>query len=215
MRSRVEAGYTRPIRLVFSGRFHPMKGVDHLPAVAEALERRGVPFELHLFGGGELDEVIRARVSERGLSSRVAFHGSVDFATELVPWLREHADLFVCCHRQGDPSCTYLETLACGVPIAGYANEAWRGMLREAPGIGVATPMNDVEALATAIARLAASPEALLEASINALGFAKKHLFESTFARRIAQLRRLAEEAERDRFDGRAADPREATAASS
>lgn len=33
------------------------------------------------------------------------------------------------CHRQGDPSCTYLETYACGMPIVGYNNQAHQGIL--------------------------------------------------------------------------------------
>ncbi len=200
--ARVDAGRGRPIRLVFSGRFHTMKGVDHLPEVAAALVRLGIPFEMHLFGAGELDDALREQTSKLGLADHVVFHGAVDFAEELVPWVRANADLFVCCHRQGDPSCTYLETLSCGVPIAGYANEAWEGLLREAPGVGVAVRMDDPKALAEAVARYAGDPHALRAASVAALDFASQHLFAPTFERRVEQLRRVAEEGVKARRRG-------------
>jgi colanic acid/amylovoran biosynthesis glycosyltransferase len=31
-------------------------------------------------------------------------------------------DVFVCCHIQIDPPCTYLESYGAGLPIVGYAN---------------------------------------------------------------------------------------------
>ena len=52
----------RPLRLLFSGRFIPMKGVDHLPAVAACLVRLGVPFEMTMFGGGDLEPRLRADI---------------------------------------------------------------------------------------------------------------------------------------------------------
>ena len=44
--------------------------------------------------------------------------GVVDFETELVPFTRQNADIFLGCHRQSDPSCTYLEAMGCGVAVA-------------------------------------------------------------------------------------------------
>jgi colanic acid/amylovoran biosynthesis glycosyltransferase len=197
VRRRVAGSGDRALRLVYSGRLHPMKGVDHLPEVAAALMRRDVPFELHVFGEGPLGSVLRERVRHLGLEDRVVFHGVVDFASQLVPFVREGADLFVCCHTQGDPSCTYVETLACGVPIVGYDNEAFGGILRDAGRVGVAAPKNDPEAVAKAIERYSRDRRMLLEHSLEALSFASKHLFEQTFGRRAEHLERLATAAPR------------------
>jgi colanic acid/amylovoran biosynthesis glycosyltransferase len=180
-----------PIRLVFSGRFSPMKGADHVIEVARRLDEHEVPFTLDLFGGGPLEPSMRAAVTALGLDAHVRFHGVRDFATELMPFVREHADLFVCCHRQGDPSCTYVETFAAGVPIVGYANEALRGLLTRVDA-GVSVPMDDPEALAITIAGLADDHERLARMSHAARTFARGHIFAPTFARRVAQLVALA-----------------------
>ncbi len=197
VRARAEGGADGPIRLVYSGRLHPMKGVGALPDVAAGLVARGVAFELDVFGDGPLREPLAARIRKLGLERRVTLRGVADFESELVPWVRDHADLFVCCHPQGDPACTYVETLACGVPVVGYDNEALAGILRKAPRVGAVVPTGDVAAMAATIERYARDRALLVDQSIEALAFASRHLFEETFARRAEQLERLALEAER------------------
>lgn len=183
----------KPLRLLFSGRLAPMKGADDLPKLAKALRARGVPFHLDICGAGSLEEQMKRDVERDGLTSFVTFRGVLDFATELLPFVRDEIDLFVCPHRQGDPSCTYLETFACGVPIAGYANEAFAGLLARAE-VGESVPINDVEGLATLVERFA-RPESLpaFEQMCNAaLVLAREHTFEKTFSRRIEHLRAIA-----------------------
>lgn len=196
VRARAGARADSSMTLVYSGRLHAMKGVRDLPEVASALARRHVDFELHVFGDGPLGPALRARVRELGLERKVIFRGVADFSRELVPWVRENADLFVCCHAQGDPSCTYLETFACGVPIVGYANEAFDGLLRKVPRGGLAVPVHDPEALAGAVESYCRNRAMLVEHSLEALAFASEHLFERTFARRVHQLERVAAGAE-------------------
>ena len=176
-----------PLRLVFSGRLIGMKGADHLPAFAAELRRLGVPFTLEICGAGNLEVDIRAQLNRLDLYAQVRFRGCLDFKTQLMPLLQDEIDLFVCPHRQGDPSCTYLETLACGVPIVGYANEAWSGLL-ELSGCGKQVTLDDYKLLASAVARLHADREAIAKLSLKAWDFAQDHTFEATFARRIEHL---------------------------
>jgi len=178
-----------PLRLAFSGRFVEIKGVDHLVQVARHLVKAGVEFQLDLFGDGPLAEGIRAETDRTGLSEYVKMRGVLDFATELVPTLSRDIELFVCPHRQGDPSCTYLETMSCGVPIVGYDNEAFAGLTRTS-GLGWTTPLDDPRALATRIVDLARDRAALRQAGIESLRFARVHTFDRTFARRIEHLRK-------------------------
>jgi glycosyltransferase involved in cell wall biosynthesis len=140
------------IRLAFSGRLIAIKGADHLVEVAAELKQRGTAFEFLICGGGELEKEMRDRVRALSLEEEVRFMGNLDFATELMPLLRERVDLFVCCHRQGDPSCTYLETMGCGVPIVGYANAAFRGVV-ETSGAGWTVPMDHPGAMAKELRR--------------------------------------------------------------
>jgi len=103
--------------------------------------------------------------------------------------VRETVDVFVCCHRQGDPSCTYLETMACGVPIAGYANEAFRGVSVESSA-GWMSPMGDTQHLARRLGGM--TGDEVAGHAARSLAFAREHTFEREFSRRMAHARRLA-----------------------
>jgi colanic acid/amylovoran biosynthesis glycosyltransferase len=184
-------GRGEPLRLGFSGRLEALKGADHLIAVARCLAEARVPFSLDIFGTGSLEGPMRQELAKAGLERQVTMHGAVDFQTALVPFFRSQVDLFVCCHRQSDPSCTYLEAMACGVAIAGYGNGALLGLLEHAK-VGVASPMGQPARLAQAIAGLAGDRARLGEMMRNALALASAHDVSSTFSRRVQQCLRLA-----------------------
>lgn len=179
------------LRLLFSGRLHPIKGAHHLLPMAEHLRRMGVDFELVIAGDGPLRPELERQIQQRGLHPQVQCLGALDFATELMPLLRETVDLFVCPHLQGDPSCTYLETLSGGVPIAGYPNEAWQGLQRRSQA-GVVCRGSQPQALAEAVAALLSTPDRLTDLSTRALAFAASHLFETEFDARISHLQRVS-----------------------
>jgi len=188
VQARVERnGRAGHLRLVFSGRLDRIKGADHLVDVALELRRLGIPFELAICGDGELRPAIEQRLRQHGLMACVQVRGTLDFETELVPLVRDWADLFVCPHRQGDPSCTYLETLGCGVPIVGYANEAFAGVVRHSRA-GWLVPLDQPRRLAEAIVEVAADRAALAAASTRALTFGAQHRFEPTFETRARHL---------------------------
>lgn len=180
-------GEGRPLRLVFGGRLIGMKGVLELPVVARYLVQAGVPFTLDIFGSGPLSGALASRIAALGLSDRVALRGVLDFDSGWIPHLKENADLFVCCHPQGDPSSTYPEVMSCGVPIAGYGNEALGGIVA-ASGAGWVVPVFDAPALARRIAGLDRDRPAIVEAARRARDFAARHAFEATFAARAAHL---------------------------
>jgi hypothetical protein len=177
-----------PLRLVFGGRFVPMKGVLELPKVASELMRRGVDFTLEIVGGGPLEPALRAAIDAAGLGDRVWITPPLDFRTGWVPKLETEADLFLCCHPQGDPSSTYPEVMSCGVPIVGYANEAFLGVVRHSQA-GWHAPMFDVGGLADHFERLDRDRQAIVEAARRARAFALRHAFEETFRRRAEHLR--------------------------
>jgi glycosyltransferase involved in cell wall biosynthesis len=180
-----------PLRLAFSGRLTAIKGADHLPVVAAELRRRGIAFTMDLFGGGDQENQLRRMIENQGLSRQVRLRGVVDFATELMPEMARNIDLFVCCHRQGDPSCTYLETMSCGTPIVGYDNEAFRGIVTRS-AVGWISPMDDPAALAQTIANLDADRPSLAHAAVAARKFAAGHVFEEIMAARIEHIKMCA-----------------------
>ncbi len=168
-----------PLRIVHSGRREPMKGAQDLLPVARNLAAMGVDFTLDVFGTGSLEGDLRAEVG-----GHLRLHPPVDFETGLVPWMRGNADLFLSCHRQSDPSCTYLEAMGCGVPVIGYRNAMWRAMQQDS-GAGWVVPMADTKAMAGRIAQLNHDRSALVEHAERALYFASHHDFETEFARRM------------------------------
>ena len=183
----VQLSQKKPLRLAFSGRLEPMKGVAHLPRIAHELRELGVPFHMSIFGDGRERSSIGAEVRRLQLEGQVELRGVVPFKQQLVPWVRDNVDVFVCPHLQGDPSCTYLETFACGVPIAGFDNEALRGLLALAP-TGWSVPSKDDRRLAARLAELDRDRSRIAEASRAALEFARDHTFEKTFKRRTDHL---------------------------
>jgi len=178
----------RPLRLLFSGRLARVKGCSHLLDVAKELRRLNVDFHLSICGDGELRQAMSRTIQREQLSQCVGLNGVLEFRNQLLPFVKSEIDLFICCHPQGDPSCTYLETMSCGVPIAGYANEAFEGIVRFSQ-CGWTVPVNRPVELARTIAGIRKTPESLLENSLAALAFAKQHTFEQTFRRRVGHLR--------------------------
>lgn len=177
----------RPLRLVFGGRLVAMKGVLDLVGLAERLMERGLDFEFEVFGRGPLEGELQRAAAAKKLGPRFRLRGALEFETGWIPMLKREQDLFVCCHPQGDPSSTYPEVMSCGVPIAGYDNEAFRGIV-ERSGSGWLVPIHDIDALAAKIVQLDRDRAAIARAARLAREFALAHAFQPTYARRVQHL---------------------------
>jgi colanic acid/amylovoran biosynthesis glycosyltransferase len=182
----------QPIRLAFSGRLIRMKGADDLIELAGLLKDRNIKFKMAIYGTGDLEGDMVDKINDMRLNSEVNMAGVVDFYNELLPEIKGNVDLFVMLHRQSDPSCTYLETLSCGIPIVGYENKAFSGLLAR-EDVGWGKKIDDLHGIADIIEHLNNSREQIKEKSINSVNFSCSHDFESTFQKRIEQLRLLVE----------------------
>jgi len=177
----------KPLRLAFSGRLIKIKGADDLINVAQLLSHAGVDFIFSIYGTGDLDTYMQNQIIQKKLTEKVFLKGSVDFHSALLPALKVHTDLFVCLHKQGDPSCTYIETLSCGLPIVGYDNQAFIGILSK-KDIGWSAPINDTKAIARIIGLLDNDRHLIAKKAQNSIEIAKENDFETTFTRRINHL---------------------------
>ena len=81
--------------------------------------------------------------------------------------------------------------MACGVPIIGYANDAWRPLAGVSEA-GWAVPNSEPEVMANKIAQLDRSEYDIENAARHALHFAEDHTFDKTFRRRIDHLKGIA-----------------------
>ena len=174
-----------PLRLGFSGRLIKMKGADHLVEIAYQLKALHVPFSFDIFGSGDLLPLMQEKIDRYQLNNTVRLRGAVNYSTELVPLMKANVDLFICCHRQSDPSCTYLETYACGVPIIGYNNKAHQGILAR-HDVGWAIKMNDIKGCVDLIAHLTKDRHEIKDKAIRAVHFARENTSEIMFESRIS-----------------------------
>ena len=170
------------LNLAFSGRLIPQKGfADALAAFTEA-RRRGLDAVLHVFGDGD----------QRGMipddDPHVEYHGLVSYEQDWVPFMTEKVDALLIPHRQGDPSCTYLEGMGCALPFVSYDNDTARHLVTVSHA-GWTAPLGDVRGLAERLLRLQDEPGALAAAQDAALAFARQHTFETEYARRAEHLR--------------------------
>jgi glycosyltransferase involved in cell wall biosynthesis len=171
---------SRPLRLVYSGRYENMKGaLQAVQGVRAALER-GADVEMDCYGAGSLAEPMRRVAATSG--GRIRIHDAIAFE-ELVAHTRQF-DLFICCHIQSDPSCTYLESMGSGLAVLGYANGMW-SELAQRSGAGMVLEKNSPSSLADAIIRTAGDLRGLRDWSRNAINFARQHTFERESQLRI------------------------------
>ena len=182
----------KPLKLAFSGRLIKMKGADHLIQLASILKERKTAFHMTIYGAGDLENWMSQEIEKQSLSDSVYMTGALDFNDELIPDIKENVDVYVILHRQSDPSCTYLETLSCGIPIVGYGNKAFTGLLDQAD-VGWLANMDDVTGVADIVERLSQNRAEIKEKSVNGIEFARQHDFETTFKNRINHLVDLTE----------------------
>ena len=189
----------RPLRLLFSGRYERVKGADDSVRVAIECLKRGLDIELHTYGQGSLRDTMRQLASQSPVSNRIHVHDAIPYP-ELVQRAREF-DLFVCCHIQSDPSCTYLESFGAGLPIVGYANRMWQRLSASSES-GYASPIGRPAAVADDVARLIADATMLAEMSRRARAFALDHTFEREFSLRTDAIKKELARTEWDKAPG-------------
>jgi colanic acid/amylovoran biosynthesis glycosyltransferase len=190
LRERLTSRADRSPRLIYAGRYHTMKGALDVIKVGIELDRLGVDFQLDLYGKGPLREQMESLASGSKAGGKIKIYDAVAYRPDLQR-IAKQADLFICCHVQGDPSCTYLEMFACGVPIVGYANEMWSPLARDS-GAGEVVPRGDYKALAETVARMVGTLR-LEELSLRARDFAAANTMEIAWDRRVSHLAALVQ----------------------
>jgi colanic acid/amylovoran biosynthesis glycosyltransferase len=148
-------GPDRPLRLLSVGRLEWKKGHEVALVAVRQLLDAGVPVDYRIIGGGAYEEALRWTRAELGLEGAVTLEGAVDHATvrERLAW----ADVLV------HPSATegfgnaVLEAQAAGIPVVCSDADGLPDNVE--PGVtGIVVARRDPEALADALAALAADP---------------------------------------------------------
>lgn len=151
-----------PLRLVYLGRLAKDKGLDELLTGLALACARGVRAELVIAGAGPEEPRLRRLVAAAGLDSTVSFSGPVfgDAKTQLFA----RSDVFVLAsYGEGLPY-ALLESMAAGVPPIVTAVGAMPDVVTENVH-GLFVPLRDPDAIARAIASLAADRALLAQMS--------------------------------------------------
>jgi glycosyltransferase involved in cell wall biosynthesis len=148
-----EADRNRPIRFLFMGRLGQRKGVYDI--LESARQLRSETVQIRLYGDGEAD-AIQARISQEGLSDKVAVCGWID-GHQKDATFRQADVLLLPSYHEGLPI-SVLEAMAYGLPVV--ATDV--GGIAEAVQDGVNGYLiqpGECERLAERMDRLAGSPE--------------------------------------------------------
>lgn len=84
---------TEELRVLWAGRFLPLKHPEYAVLAAKRLRSMGTPFRIDMVGAGEREEEIRRMLREEGLEDRVSLHGFLP--PERVRGMMENAHIFL------------------------------------------------------------------------------------------------------------------------
>jgi glycosyltransferase involved in cell wall biosynthesis len=128
------------------GRLHANKGFDILLAALAQAQR----LHLWLAGDGELLSALRRQAAALGVAARVRFLGWRDD----IPALLAAADFLVCPSRHEPLGNVVIEAWAAGLPVVATASEGPGALIVDGES-GLLVPVDDADALARAMIRLA------------------------------------------------------------
>lgn len=176
-----------PLNILYVGRADAMKGpMDWIKAL-EKLAARRVDFRARWIGEGAQIDALRQRIVAAGLSDRVSAPGFLVDRQAIYTALRQ-ADVLLFCHKTPESPRVLIESLVSGTPIIGYRGD-FAEELTEAHGGGVLVPLDDVDALSDALAKVAGDPARLAALMQAAAADGAVFTDESVFAHRSQIIR--------------------------
>ncbi|MBM3474716.1 MAG: glycosyltransferase family 4 protein [Armatimonadetes bacterium] len=146
-----------PIRLVYVGRFDPVKGVYDLPKVARELQARGVDYRLGIYGG--TDARLAAQLEAAGAGDRALICGWIP--NDEVRLRLAEADVLLLPSRTEALPVAIIEALAAGVVPISYRGIGGPDEMIADGLDGFLAPLGDVKAVADRIAELSRDPDRL------------------------------------------------------
>jgi glycosyltransferase involved in cell wall biosynthesis len=139
---------------VYTGRLHPLKGLDNLIEAWSVVAARRPDARLWIVGDGPERAALWRQIADAGLDGRVVLAGSFDTVDEFLA----AADLFVLPSLEEGMSMSLLEAMAAGLPVVASDIPGNRAIVQHEVE-GLLTPPRDPDSLAMAIERILADRE--------------------------------------------------------
>ena len=132
------------------------KGYEYALLAIRLLLDQGIPAHFHIIGDGQDYSRLLYTIGDLNLEGKVHLHGRL--APLEVRHRLQEADAFLLSSLSEGISNAVLEAMACGLPVVTSECGGMREAVRD--GVeGLVVPVRDPEAMAAALARLAADPE--------------------------------------------------------
>lgn len=170
----------RKKEIVTVGRLQPVKNQKMLIEAFAVFEKEFPEYTLHLYGKGPLEEELKCKAKELGISKKVLFHG---FSKQVDKDIRE-SGMFILPSNYEGISNSMVEALALGLPVIVTDCPIGGGKMyiRDNEN-GLLIPVGGVKELVVAMKRIAADNEFAQQLSENAKKVRQEYSIE-----RIANL---------------------------
>jgi glycosyltransferase involved in cell wall biosynthesis len=189
-----EGARTEEPTFLYLGRLRRYKGIHFVVRAVAALRDRGVRVRLLVGGRGEHEPELRRESAQLRVDDRVEFLGYVSEERKRELFRSVWANVFPS-PKEGW-GITSLEAAACGTPTVASDSPGLReSVLHDRTGLLV--PHGEVDALAGALGRLAASREEVERLGKGALAFAQHFTWDRTADETEAHLREVVARASR------------------
>ncbi len=140
------------INLLYVGRIVSRKGLQYLLKAFKKIRKDFPKTELTILGEGPMKKKMKEYVKNNNLGKSVSFKGEI-IGKEKIKYY-QNADIFCAPYSDESFALTVLEAMACGLPIVGFRNEAFKEILKDYPYQEFLVDSKDVGQLAKALKKL-------------------------------------------------------------
>ena len=141
-------------QILWVGRFVPGKGIECLIDAFSILVRKNQHYRLTMVGKGPLEEKIKHKIRDLGLSQHISLRNFVPNSE--IHQLYQDSDVFVLTSLDEGVPRTILEAMACGIPVISTKLPQLVDIIE---ACGLTVPIGDPQAVADAVFRITTSPE--------------------------------------------------------
>ena len=170
-----EKNIRHTVKLIFSGRIEPNKGIENIISILEKVDNKGINFEFTFVGGGDIN-FYKKMLSKINIKSKISFIGWVKQREVFDFFSKSHIIIFPS-KSEGWPK-VLSEAMMCGVvPLASKVGAIPQVLKKNKSGFSF--EINDIDSYANKIEEFVNNPLLWKTYSIAGMNSAKQFTYES------------------------------------